>query len=96
MRDGEGLNKDGQEIIHEVESVLMTASSNENRLYLGKRYIYWMKRFLESENKDVSILSQALNSANLAVSDASSKTEYTKARHEIDILRAFIKPLFRL
>jgi len=99
MREGEGMNKDGNEIMQEVGNILNSKreeSPNENYDYLGKRYIYWMKRFLEGEKKDVGILSQALNAANLAVGEAGSREDYTNARHEIDVLRAFVKPLFRL
>ena len=51
-----------------------------------------MEYFIEQD--DVSSLSVALNDANKKLGEVISKVDYTIARVEIDILNAFVKPLF--
>ena len=79
-------------LVREAKELYEKAGSNKR---LASRYVHWMEKCLQLKHKDIGFLSQSMNKANLDVSEASSRQDYTNAQHEVDVLSAFIAPLFK-
>ena len=93
-------SKDDEHMILEVALNIIDKTEEciqyQTTIDLCNRYIKWMKYFITKDSNDLGCISEALNDANKKLGDGmiNSKQDYTIARVEIDILNAFVKPLF--
>ena len=88
---------DEYELLHSAKSIVGNTAECiqfQNTTNLCERYIKWMEYFIEKDDTDLGCLSKALNDANKKLIDVVSKEDYIASRVEIDVLNAFVQPLF--